>query len=202
MGAPTGQFEHGAGEVDAGHLPPGAHGSGRFQADGTVAASHVQNPLARLDRCGREQPAPEGGEHTGTTSAANGGKVIFTGAIGDYGNAQKVDAAGKATTKGVYRLVRLKKGTVLVDIAKFAAAEKEATGSLDLATCSYFATLSAPVTIVSGTGAYHGITGSVTLTDRSGAIGALTNGKCTTKTTTPALATYTSITGSGTVTLS
>ncbi len=81
------------------------------------------------------------------------------------------------------------------------AAEKKATPSIDLSTCTYFGTASGTVTFVSGTGAYKGIAGSVTLTSRAGAIGALTNGKCTTKTTAPALARYTSITGSGTVTL-
>ncbi len=138
---------------------------------------------------------------TSSTSAAHPGKVIFTGAIGDYGNALKVNAAGKATKKGAYRLLDLKKGTMLVDIAKFQQAEKKASPAVDLATCSYFGSVSAPVTIVSGTGTYHGITGSVTLTARYGAVGATKNGKCTTKTTTPALATYFSITGSGTVTL-
>lgn len=143
------------------------------------------------------KPSPTGG-----TSAKHPGKVIFTGAIGDYGEALKVNAAGKpAKKKSTYRLLKLKKGTILVDIAGFAAAEKKATPSINLATCSYFGSASGAVTFVSGTGAYHGITGSVTITAQFGAIGPLKKGKCTTKTTTPALATYETITGSGTVTL-
>ncbi len=138
---------------------------------------------------------------TGATSSAHPGKVIFTGAIGDYGDALKVNAAGKSTKKGVYRLLELKKGTILVDIAKFKEAQQKAAPSIDLATCSFFESISAPVAIVSGTGTYHGIAGSVALTARAGGLGPFKNGKCTTKTTTPALATYFSITGSGTVTL-
>jgi hypothetical protein len=138
---------------------------------------------------------------TGATSTTHPGKVIFTGAIGDYGEALKVNAAGKPTTKATYRLLKLKKGTILVDIAKFSAAERKLAPSIDLATCSFFGSVSGAISIVSGTGTYHGITGSVTLTALYGGIGPFKNGKCTTKTTTPALATYSSITGSGTVTL-
>lgn len=138
---------------------------------------------------------------TGATSTAHPGKVIFTGTIGDYGEALKVNAAGKPTKKSTYRLLELKKGTMLVDIAKFSAAERRAAPTVNMATCSFYGRVSGAITVVSGTGAYHGVTGSLTITALFGGIGPFKNGKCTTKTTTPALATYTSITGSGTVTL-
>ncbi len=141
---------------------------------------------------------------TGSTSAKHPGKIILTGAVGDYGVALKVNAAGKATSKGAYRLAKLKKGTILIDIAKFQVAQDKAFSSVKInaANCSAFVSASSPVTIVSGTGAYKGITGSLTITALFGGITPRAeDGSCTTKTTTPALATYVTITGSGTVTL-
>ena len=141
----------------------------------------------------------------GTTTAKHPGKVLFTGAIGDYGSVTSVNASGKATRKGVYRLLKLKQGTVLVDITSF---QKQLQGSftsptaLDKTTCSLAVTATGPVTVVRGTGSYAGITGSFTMTATIAGIAPRTKGgACTLKTTTPSLATFTMITGTGNVTV-
>jgi hypothetical protein len=110
--------------------------------------------------------------HTaGTTTLKHPGTVMITGAIGDYGTSLSENARGKAVKKGPFKLLRLHKGT-------------------------------APITIVKGTGAYTGITGSVTFTVSYGLIlPKKKSGACTEKTSTKPLATFTSFSGTGTVTL-
>jgi hypothetical protein len=141
---------------------------------------------------------------TGLTSSKRPGKVIFTGSIGDYGRDVKANAAGKATKNGTYRLLKMQKGSILVNIGPFQKAETAAFSSptFNSANCSLSVNVSGPITVVSGSGSYSGITGSVTLTAHfAGIARRASNGSCTTKTTTPALATYTSIVGTGTVTV-
>lgn len=139
-----------------------------------------------------------------TTSPKHPGKVLFTGAIGDYGTAVSVNAAGKPTQNGTYRLARLKKGTILVDITTFQKALQAAFTSpstYDPTNCSVSVSVTAPVSVVKGSGAYDGITGSLTLTGVFADISPRTKGgACTTKTATEPLATYQSIAGSGTIT--
>jgi hypothetical protein len=60
-------------EVEAGHLPAGPYGSGRHQADGTVPAPDIQDPLARFEDGGRQQAMAEGGEH-GVEALGLGGR--------------------------------------------------------------------------------------------------------------------------------
>ena len=62
LGPTPGQRQHGRREVEAGHAPTGPYGSGRLQADGTVAAPDVQDPLARLEHGRRKELTTEGGE--------------------------------------------------------------------------------------------------------------------------------------------
>ena len=139
-----------------------------------------------------------------TTSAQHPGKIVMTGTIADYGSVVSTNAKGKPTAKATYRLLELKKGTILVNIAAFNKAITAAFphATFDKATCSVSLTVKAPITFVSGTKAYAGITGSVTMTGNLAEISARTkSGACTMKTTTPALATYFGLMGSGTVTL-
>ena len=144
-----------------------------------------------------------------TTTPKHPGKVMLTGAIGDYGTVISATAAGKPTAtkkkKTPYRLLRLKKGTILVNISTF---QSKLTGAFsspsgfNSTTCSQSIDVSGAVSVVSGTGAYAGITGSLVMTGQFAGITRRTkSGACTTKTTTPAAATYSSIIGSGTVTV-
>jgi hypothetical protein len=144
-----------------------------------------------------------------TTAPKHPGKVMLTGAIGDYGSVIDATAAGKPTAtkkkKTPYRLLRLKKGTILVNISTFQSKLTSAYSSpsgFNSTTCSLSVDVSGSISVVSGTGAYTGITGSFVMTGHIGGISRRTkSGSCTTKTTTPPAATYISIIGSGTVTV-
>lgn len=139
-----------------------------------------------------------------TTSAKHPGKILMTGTIGDYGLAVATTAKGKPTKSGSYRDLELKKGTILVNISPFLTAIDKAFphATFDSATCSLSVTVSASITIVSGTKAYAGVTGSLTLSGFIAEIGSRAkSGACTTKTSTPPLATSSAFSGSGTVTL-
>lgn len=137
------------------------------------------------------------------TSAKHPGKVLLTGAIGDYGTVVSVNAAGKPTRKATYRLLKLHDGTIVVNIATFQHTLDEAfTGptTLNKTTCSLAASASGAITIVRGTGSYAGITGSFTMTaDVAGIAPRTKSGSCTLKTTSEPLATFTMITGTGSV---
>lgn len=140
-------------------------------------------------------PSPTG------TSDKRPGKVVFTGSFADYGRSVDTNASGKPTKHGTYVLLTLKQGSILVDISQFNAAFKSfQPQTLSQTTCSGSGHVSAPVTVVKGTKAYVGIGGTFTVTATFAFIGAKTRGgACTMKTTSPSLATFSSITGSGTV---
>jgi len=94
----------------------------------------------------------------------NGGQVLITGVIGDYGKGQNVTAAGKPSKKSPYKDLMLKKGTILINLTKFQQAQNNANPTMyNKSNCSAYLTVSAPAAILSGTGAYKGITGIVTL---------------------------------------
>ena len=59
----------------------------------------------------------------------NGGKIVLTGAIGDYGTAQSVNSSGKPTSNGNFEKLTLKKGTILVNSTQFNAAGNSAQPS-------------------------------------------------------------------------
>lgn len=140
-----------------------------------------------------------------TTTPKHPGKILLTGAIGDYGTVTSTNAAGKPTKNGDFRLLKLKKGTIVVNITSFQQQLGNAFSSpaaLDGTTCSMAVSASGPITIVSGSKSYAGITGSFTMTGVFGGLAARTkHGGCTTKTTAPPVATFLMLTGSGTVTV-
>jgi hypothetical protein len=140
----------------------------------------------------------------GETSATHPGTILMTGTIADYGKTIATNAKRKPTASGLYRQLELKKGTILVDISALGRAITKAFShpTFDAATCSVSVTVSAKVSLVSGKGGYTGITGSFTLSGSIAEIAPRTkSGACTTKTSTPPLATFSEFTGSGTVTL-
>jgi len=134
-----------------------------------------------------------------TTSVKHPGKVVFTGAIGDYGTSVSATATGKPSKKkSTYKLLKLTKGTILVTTVGFTKALTSASPSTsNTTTCSFVVSAGGPVTIVKGTGAYSGITGKFTLTGTFAAILAKKNGACTTKSN--PVGSYVAIQGSGTV---
>lgn len=143
------------------------------------------------------QSSPSGGtiQVWVTPSPTNngGGKILITGAIGDYGITKK----GKNSNQAV-----LKKGTIIVNLKQFNAATNNANPTINQSNCSTSFVASAPVPIVSGTGAYAGISGSFTLTAQFAFILPRTkSGSCNTSNNANPLNQYGSVTGSGTVSL-
>lgn len=122
-----------------------------------------------------------------------GGKILITGAIGDYGITKK----GKNSNQAI-----LKKGTITVNLKQFNAMGNSANPTINQSTCSGSFTYSAPVPIVSGTGAYAGITGSFTLTGQFAFILPKTkSGSCNMSNNANPISQYASVMGSGNVTL-
>jgi hypothetical protein len=132
------------------------------------------------------------------TSNGGGGKIVLTGAIGDYGTTKNVKHAnniGKVT---------LKKGTFEVDLKAINTAGNNAQPTnFNSTTCS--ASVSVPpttVTIVSGsgTGAYSGITGSFSLSEQFAFIGPRNkDGSCNMSNSAQPVGGVAIVTGSGTV---
>jgi hypothetical protein len=83
----------------------------------------------------------------------NGGQVLITGVIGDYGKAQNVTAAGKPVSKkSSYKDLMLKKGTILINLRPYQKAQNNAKPAMyNKSTCSAYLIVSAPAPIVSGT---------------------------------------------------
>ncbi len=135
-----------------------------------------------------------------------GGPVVITGVIGDYGGSTNANASGKPQKKGGYELLLLKKGTILVNGSQFNKATKNAQPTdFNQTTCSGTVVASAPAPIVSGTKAYSGITGSLTLTATFAFVGPFytsgsKKGQCNTSNNGPnPPGIFASITGTGTV---
>ena len=136
-----------------------------------------------------------------------GGIVVFTGAIGDYGTTTgHSDKDGKPDKQGAYGNILLKKGTIRVDLAAFGAKAQSAGSQtpLNSAGCSQTISFSAPVTLVSGTGLYQGISGTINLTETVALVyprysSGKNKGMCNASNNAEPLATWASITGSGTV---
>ncbi len=155
--------------------------------------------------------APKGGAvkvwvtpSNGTTTTKHPGKVMFTGAIGDYGISYNVTATGKPSKKkSTYKLLKLKKGTITVTAGAVGKALTSAKPTVNTTNCSVTASANAVVTILKGTGAYAGISGTATFTVQFAFIVPKTSsGKCTMKTATKPLSTYSSFIGTGTVSYS
>jgi len=152
--------------------------------------------------------APAGGtiKVFGTPGGSNGsaGTVVITGAIGDYGKSVKASSAGKPTKNGKDTLLVLKKGTILIDATQVQSAlQSVASPPADFndVTCSASAVASdVAVPIVSGTKAYAGITGSVTVNLTFAFFGPLkSSGKCDDSGNANPTAEFGSIVGQGTV---
>ena len=128
---------------------------------------------------------------TPSLTGQGGGTILFTGAIGDYGKTKKLSSADSEAI--------LKKGTIKVDLSKLRAAANNARAGVNVANCSVMVTVTAPVAVLGGTGAYAGITGSFTLTESlAGVLPKAKSGACNAKVSVP-LGAFTSVTGSGTV---
>ena len=66
--------------------------------------------------------APAGGtiQVWGTPANNGGGGVVITGAIADSGKSANANSSGKPTKKGTYKLLTLKKGSILLNTTQLA----------------------------------------------------------------------------------
>jgi hypothetical protein len=147
---------------------------------------------------------PAGGRIQLFVQPGNGqgtGKILFTGAVGDYGSSSPTESSG-ANKFGV---ATLKKGTIKIDLTAISAKVNKGPGAIfDAATCTYYLSETAPAPILSGTGAYAGIQGTIRLTETFGFIGSCyksgpKKGKCNQSNNAPAVAQMGFVYGSGSV---
>ncbi|MGA2010342.1 MAG: hypothetical protein ABSH51_07390 [Solirubrobacteraceae bacterium] len=128
------------------------------------------------------------------------GKILFTGAVGDYGSSSPAASSGGKT----FGTATLKKGTIKIDLTAVTAKVDKANPTIDAATCSGSLTETAASPVVSGTGLYAGIHGSIQLTESFGFLGATyksgaKKGKCNMSSNAPTVAEMGTVYGKGTV---
>jgi len=99
-----------------------------------------------------------------SSGSAKPGTVVLIGAIGDSGSTTNVNANGKVDPKGDYVKLGLKAGTITVDLTALYTLLGTSTPSFTAATCSASFGATSPVPVTGATGAYRGISGTVTLT--------------------------------------
>ena len=92
------------------------------------------------------------------------GRVVLTGAIGDSGTTTNVNAKGRVDVRGTYVRLKLKAGTVESNLTTLYKLTDSATPTFSPTTCSVFFGATSASPLIDGTGAYRGISGSVTLT--------------------------------------
>ncbi len=83
------------------------------------------------------------------------GRVVVTGAIGDFGTTAAVGHEMK---------VALQRGSFELDVTQLIAREDHSQPTLDKATCSGLSSITAPALAGSGTGSYQGIVGTLSIT--------------------------------------
>jgi hypothetical protein len=105
------------------------------------------------------------------TGSGTGGKILFTGAIGDLGTTVNIDQNGKPDPNGNYGKVTLSKGTLEVNITALKAKANSASPAFNKATCSATISVTAPITLLDGTGLYAGISGTLHASEQAGFIG-------------------------------
>lgn len=103
--------------------------------------------------------------------AGAGGKVTFTGAVGDYGTLLSTDKSGKPRPDAGYLKITLQKGGFRMNVAAFTRKMQHSRARIDFATCSASVSVSAPISVYDGSGLYKGIRGKLRITGRFGIIG-------------------------------
>ena len=132
-----------------------------------------------------------------TNTSSTKGKIVITGAIGDYGTTVSQDANGKVNPNGDFEKVTLKQGGFIVNATALNKKIGATKPTVNKSNCSFALSGSGPVTIGNGTGAYAGISGKATITFTFAAIAPKNASGCLFKQN-PATS-YQSIAGSGSV---
>jgi hypothetical protein len=134
-----------------------------------------------------------------TNTSATKGKILITGAIGDYGTTVSQDANGKVDPNGAFEKVTLKQGGFIVNATALNKKINSSKPAINKANCSVVVSGTGPVTIGNGTGAYAGITGKVAITVTFGGILPKTAKGCNFGNNAKLSGSYQSITGTGSV---
>jgi hypothetical protein len=134
-----------------------------------------------------------------TNTSSTKGKILITGAIGDYGTTLSVNAKGKPDPNGTFEKVKLKRGGFVVDATALNKKLSHAKPTFNKSNCSVVFSGSGPVTLGGGTGAYTGISGTIRITVTFAGILPKTAKGCSTSPNAPTHGSYQSITGTGTV---
>jgi hypothetical protein len=132
--------------------------------------------------------------------AQGNGKVLFTGAVGDYGSSSRTISSGGKK----FATANLKKGTITIDLTAISAKVDKANPTVNAATCSGSLTETAAAPVVSGTGLYTGIHGTIRITESFGFLGSTyksgpKKGQCNMSNSARTLAQMGTVYGSGTV---
>jgi hypothetical protein len=128
------------------------------------------------------------------------GKIIVTGAIGDYGTT----SPGKTSGKGKYGTAKLTKGTFEINLTTISSKVNSANPTFNNSTCSAELSATAPAAILNGTGQYKGISGTVNLTETFAFIGprntkGAKKGQCNQSNNATAVAQMGTVYGTGTI---
>ncbi len=134
-----------------------------------------------------------------------GGTIVVAGAIADYGKVLTVGANGKPNVNGHFVDVTLKRGTFKVDKTGLDKASNSGRPTVNNgATCSFGFSATGPITLSDGTGAYAGISGTLTTTLTFGIIGPVyatgpKKGKCNNSNNAQPVAQFGTAVGHGTI---
>ena len=134
-----------------------------------------------------------------TNTSATKGRILITGAIGDYGSTISQDANGKVDPNGNYEKVKLKHGGFIVNATALNTKLSHSRPAFNKSNCSVVVSGTAPVTLSGGTGAYRGIAGTIRITVTFAGIVQKTAKGCSASPNAPTHGQYQSITGTGTV---
>jgi hypothetical protein len=132
-------------------------------------------------------------------------KIVVTGVIGDWGTATSINKNGTPNDNGNYVKIALQKGGFEVNSVALNQKTNNAPPQMaNATTCSVVFGGTGPVTLFNGTGAYAGITGTITITEKFAGIGArytsgAKKGQCNMSNNSEPVAFYGSITGTGKV---
>jgi len=130
--------------------------------------------------------------------------VLFTGAIGDHGQALTINKDGKANANGNYVKVTLRQGTFELNSTALNAKANKTQPTGNAATCSGSLAVTGPISIFGGTGLYAGIGGTLTVTVTFAFEGprytsGAKKGQCNESNSAEPVAQYSSIVGAGSV---
>jgi hypothetical protein len=139
-----------------------------------------------------------------TNTSDTKGKILVTGAIGDYGTTLSTNKNGKVNANGNYEQIKLKHGSFEVNGTQLNKNLNKGQPQVNASTCSEAFIGSGPTTLLNGTGLYKGISGNVKITVTFAGIAprftsGAKKGQCNFSENAEPLGQYQSITGVGKV---